>query len=262
MKKQIVTLTAIAALSVGAATTASADSTYTVKSGDTLWGISQANNVSVSELKGWNDLSSDLIFPKQQLSIGEEKPKQEAAAEKSSYTVKSGDTLYRIAVNHGISLDQLMSWNGITGHLIYPGDKLVVSGGTAISVPKAPATSQTSAPAPAQSTAPAQSSAPAKAPQSGKEMTVSATAYTAFCTGCSGVTATGIDLRANPNQKVIAVDPTVIPLGSTVWVEGYGTAIAGDTGGAIKGNKIDVFIPSRDAALQWGRKNVTIKILE
>src|SRR5690606_19410893 len=92
MKKQIVTLTAIAALSVGAATTASADSTYTVKSGDTLWGISQANNVSVSELKGWNDLSSDLIFPKQQLSIGEEKPKQEAAAEKSSYTVKSGDT--------------------------------------------------------------------------------------------------------------------------------------------------------------------------
>ena len=155
-----------------------------------------------------------------------------------------------------------MSWNGITGHLIYPGDKLVVSGGTAISVPKAPATSQTSAPAPAQSTAPAQSSAPAKAPQSGKEMTVSATAYTAFCTGCSGVTATGIDLRANPNQKVIAVDPTVIPLGSTVWVEGYGTAIAGDTGGAIKGNKIDVFIPSRDAALQWGRKNVTIKILE
>ena len=84
MKKQIVTLTAIAALSVGAATTASADSTYTVKSGDTLWGISQANNVSVSELKGWNDLSSDLIFPKQQLSIGEEK--QEAATEKSSYT--------------------------------------------------------------------------------------------------------------------------------------------------------------------------------
>ncbi|MFD1032209.1 LysM peptidoglycan-binding and 3D domain-containing protein [Metaplanococcus flavidus] len=263
MKKQIVTLTAIAALSVGAAATASADSSYTVKSGDTLWGISQAKNVSVSDLKGWNDLSSDLIFPKQELSVGEAK-KEEAAAEKSTYTVKSGDTLYRIASNSGISLDQLMSWNGITGHLIYPGDKLVVSGGTAISVPKAPAQSTTpaSAPAPAQSTAPAQSSAPAPSSQSGKEMTVSATAYTAYCTGCSGVTRTGIDLRSNPNQKVIAVDPTVIPLGSKVWVEGYGTAIAGDTGGAIKGNKIDVFIPSRDAALQWGRKNVTIKILE
>ncbi|TAA72598.1 3D domain-containing protein [Planococcus salinarum] len=264
MKKQIVTLTAIAALSVGAATTASADSTYTVKSGDTLWGISQEKNVSVSELKGWNDLSSDLIFPKQQLSVGE--AKEEAAAEKSSYTVKSGDTLYRIAVSNKISLDELMSWNGITGHLIYPGDKLVVSGGTAVSAPKAPAASTTPtsapAPAPAQSTAPAQTSAPAPSSQSGKEMTVSATAYTAFCVGCSGTTYTGIDLRANPNQKVIAVDPTVIPLGSKVWVEGYGVAIAGDIGGAIKGNKIDVFIPSQEAALQWGRKNVTIKILE
>ena len=265
MKKQIVTLTAIAALSVGAATTASADNSYTVKSGDTLWGISQANNVSVSDLKGWNDLSSDLIFPKQQLSVGEAKKEAaEATSEKSTYTVKSGDTLYRIASNSKISLDQLMSWNGITGHMIYPGDRLVVSGGTAISVPKAPAQSTTpaSAPAPAQSTAPAQSSAPAPSSQSGKEMTVSATAYTAYCVGCSGITRTGIDLRSNPNQKVIAVDPTVIPLGSKVWVEGYGEAIAGDTGGAIKGNKIDVFIPSKEAALQWGRKNVTIKILE
>ncbi|WP_203334077.1 LysM peptidoglycan-binding domain-containing protein [Planococcus beigongshangi] len=261
MKKHIVALTAVAALSVGAATAASADSNYTVKSGDTLWAISQANNVSVSDLKGWNDLSSDLIFPNQQLSIGGETQKEEkAAVASSSYTVQSGDTLYRIAVNHGISLDQLMSWNGITGHLIYPGDKLVVSGGTPISVPKAPA--QSSTPAPAQSTAPAKTSAPAPAAQSGKEMQVSATAYTAYCAGCSGITATGIDLRSNPNQKVIAVDPTVIPLGSTVWVEGYGTAIAGDTGGAIKGNKIDVFIPSRDAALQWGRKTVTIKILK
>lgn len=257
MKKHIVALTAVAALSVGAATAASADSNYTVKSGDTLWAISQANNVSVGDLKGWNALSSDLIFPNQQLSIGGETKKQETAAvASSSYTVQSGDTLYRIAVNHGISLDQLMSWNGITGHLIYPGDKLVVSGGTPISVPKAPAQSS------AQSTAPAQNSAPASSAQSGKEMQVSATAYTAYCAGCSGVTATGIDLRSNPNQKVIAVDPTVIPLGSTVWVEGYGTAIAGDTGGAIKGNKIDVFIPSRDAALQWGRKTVTIKILK
>ena len=92
-------------------------------------------------------------------------------------------------------------------------------------------------------------------------MTVSATAYTAYCAGCSGTTATGIDLRSNPNQKVIAVDPSVIPLGSKVWVEGYGEAIAGDTGGAIKGNKIDVFIPSQGAALDWGRKNVTIKVL-
>jgi 3D (Asp-Asp-Asp) domain-containing protein len=94
-----------------------------------------------------------------------------------------------------------------------------------------------------------------------KQMTVEATAYTAYCSGCSGITATGIDLRSNPNQKVIAVDPSVIPLGSRVWVEGYGEAIAGDTGGAIKGNKIDIFVPTTEQALNFGRKSVSIKIL-
>lgn len=92
-------------------------------------------------------------------------------------------------------------------------------------------------------------------------MVVTATAYTAYCTGCSGTTAYGIDLRANPNRKVIAVDPRVIPLGTKVWVEGYGEAIAGDTGGAIKGNKIDVFIPSYDNAMAWGVKTVKLKVL-
>ncbi|MFP3324712.1 ubiquitin-like domain-containing protein [Planococcus sp. SIMBA_160] len=95
----------------------------------------------------------------------------------------------------------------------------------------------------------------------GKEFYVSATAYTASCTGCSGITATGINLKANPGLKVIAVDPSVIPLGSKVWVEGYGNAIAGDTGGAIKGNKIDLFMPNRADALAFGRKQVKVKIL-
>lgn len=90
---------------------------------------------------------------------------------------------------------------------------------------------------------------------------VSATAYTAYCAGCSGITATGINLKANPNAKVIAVDPRVIPLGSKVYVEGYGHAIAGDTGGAIKGNKIDLFMNDLGRAKQWGRKNVTVTIL-
>lgn len=90
----------------------------------------------------------------------------------------------------------------------------------------------------------------------GVEMYVEATAYTAYCEGCSGTTKIGIDLRANPDEKVIAVDPKIIPLGSKVWVEGYGVAIAGDTGGAIKGHKIDVFIKDEAAALQWGRRKI------
>ncbi|WP_100374370.1 G5 and 3D domain-containing protein [Bacillus sp. FJAT-45037] len=95
----------------------------------------------------------------------------------------------------------------------------------------------------------------------GRSMTVTATAYTASCNGCTGVTATGINLNNNRNMKVIAVDPSVIPLGSRVHVEGYGTAIAGDTGGAIKGNKIDVHVPTKDEARRWGRKSVKITIL-
>ena len=98
--------------------------------------------------------------------------------------------------------------------------------------------------------------------QTEKEMTVTATAYTAYCKGCSGITATGQNLRENPSQKVIAVDPKIIPLGSKVHVEGYGTAIAGDTGGAIKGNRIDVFIPSREDALEFGRKKINITIID
>lgn len=99
------------------------------------------------------------------------------------------------------------------------------------------------------------------APAGGKEMYVSATAYTAGCNGCSGVTATGLNLKANPNAKVIAVDPRVIPLGTKVYVEGYGYAIASDTGSAVKGNKIDVFFANKSDAYRWGRKTVKIKIL-
>lgn len=268
MKKQIVTLTAIAALSVGAATTASANSSYTVQSGDTLWGISQEKNVSVQNLKNWNDLSSDLIFPNDTLSVeGKEQASTKSTNSSSTYTVKSGDTLFKIASAHGISLDQLMSWNNLSGHMIYPGQEFAVKGAAAKATATATAPAKQEAPkstqaAPTPASAPAAATPAAASTQSGKEMTVSATAYTAYCAGCSGITRTGIDLRSNPNQKVIAVDPSVIPLGSKVWVEGYGTAIAGDTGGAIKGNKIDVFIPTQSEALKWGRKNITIKILD
>lgn len=99
-------------------------------------------------------------------------------------------------------------------------------------------------------------------PSGGKELTMEATAYGPDCAGCSGVTATGMDVSSG-TQKVIAVDPNVIPLGSRVWVEGYGEAIAADTGGAIKGNIIDVLVPSEAyAADNWGRRTVKVKILD
>jgi uncharacterized protein YabE (DUF348 family) len=94
-----------------------------------------------------------------------------------------------------------------------------------------------------------------------KEITVTSTAYHAYCKGCSGTTRTGINLRENPHLKVIAVDPSVIPLGTKVYVEGYGYALAADTGGAIKGYKIDVFIPDKKKVYNWGvKRNVKVKI--
>ncbi len=94
------------------------------------------------------------------------------------------------------------------------------------------------------------------------ELQVVATAYCASEAGNSDLTAAGYDITKNPSMKLIAVDPKVIPLGTKVWVEGYGEAIAGDTGGKIKGNRIDVLMPSINQANQWGRKTVTVRILQ
>ncbi|MDQ1000278.1 peptidoglycan hydrolase CwlO-like protein [Neobacillus niacini] len=109
--------------------------------------------------------------------------------------------------------------------------------------------------------APAPAAAPAPAPTgtAGREMYVTATAYSWQSAG--NITYMGHNIKENPNIKLIAVDPSVIPLGSKVWVEGYGVAIAGDTGGAIKGHKIDVVMPDNAHAIAWGRKTVKISIL-
>ena len=97
----------------------------------------------------------------------------------------------------------------------------------------------------------------------GKVFTMVATAYSPNCKGCSGYSATGVNLKRNPTPKVVAVDPSVIPLGTKVWVEGYGEAIAADTGGSIKGNRIDVLVPSESyARSKWGKRTVQVKILD
>ncbi|EJP83440.1 3D domain-containing protein [Bacillus cereus] len=106
-----------------------------------------------------------------------------------------------------------------------------------------------------------------KPAQGGKEFYVTATAYTAdpsengYKPGEIVKSKLGHNLTANPNMKLIAVDPAVIPLGSTVYVENYGTAIAGDTGSAIKGHIIDLLMPDSATANNWGRRSVKVTIL-
>ncbi|MDO6849260.1 LysM peptidoglycan-binding domain-containing protein [Priestia megaterium] len=345
MKKHIFTLGATALVSIGIADAASADTdTHKVKAGETLFSISQQHNVTVEDLKKWNGLSSTLIYANQTLQIGSTSTDSSSSSTPTTtssnhtYTVKSGDTLYRIAKNNGTSVQQLKEWNNLSSHLIYVNQVLKISGtGTVSSSPSAPVQEKTkqtqaspapsnsksykvqpgdtmwsvaqrhgisisqlkqwnnlssntiyinqvlqvgvqaaaqakpSTPSPAAPSTPSTSApststpAPAPAQESksvSKEITVEATAYTAYCAGCSGITATGIDLRSNPNRKVIAVDPRVIPLGSRVYVEGYGEAIAGDTGGAIKGTRVDLFMASQSSALNWGRKTVKLQILD
>ena len=65
-----------------------------------------------------------------------------------------------------------------------------------------------------------------------------------------------------PAVGTVATDPEVIPLGTKIWVEGYGEAVAEDTGGAVKGNIIDVYLDTESECWQWGRRMVEVRILE
>ncbi|SMC21338.1 3D (Asp-Asp-Asp) domain-containing protein [Clostridium acidisoli DSM 12555] len=92
----------------------------------------------------------------------------------------------------------------------------------------------------------------------GTVLTLDATAYSD-----NSYTSTGPMTTRNPNgYSTIAVDPRVIPLGTKVYVDGYGYAIAADTGGDIVGNRIDVFFPSNADALNWGMRTVHVTILK
>jgi 3D (Asp-Asp-Asp) domain-containing protein len=272
MIKMLKTFIAVAALSGTVGANVHAEE-VSVNKGDTLWNISKVHNVSVDNIKRLNHLSTNLIHPEDILTVLPEK----------QYSVKAGDTLWDIAKENNILIDQLMEWNNLTTDLIKPGLNLVIYDNhgiktgikkqvkAAVNTPvsnhivvktqvsvkenKQPA-SQINSASKAKTT-----NSPAKKVNK-KVINVKATAYTASCKRCSGVTRTGVNLKTNPNAKVISVDPKVIPLGSKVFVEGYGYATAADTGGSINGNRIDVFIPSKEKAINWGTKQLNVTILD
>lgn|SRR5699024_2267483 len=273
MKKLSVSLAFTLALLYAGISTASAES-YEVQEGDSLWEIADQFDTTVDNLIDINDLNSNVIQPNQELTVN------------NSYTVEKGDTLSGIAKQFDATVSNLKEWNKLDTDVLQIGQELKINQveasetdkkeeksteqatekaeeqtenkeeqATESEEPKAEAETET------EDNEAAAESDDGQAPQ-GETVDVTATAYTAECDGCSGVTTTGVDLNENPDAKVIAVDPSVIPLGSEVYVEGYGYATAADTGGAIQGNKIDLHVPSKEEANNFGVQNVKVTIVE
>ena len=106
---------------------------------------------------------------------------------------------------------------------------------------------------------PSDEPAPAKADIiTGRQVRVEATAYSSMDPGMSLYTATGKFLR----RGIISVDPSFIPLGTHVYIPGYGEATADDMGGDIRGNRIDVAFDTHEEAMAFGRQSIDIYILE
>jgi LysM repeat protein len=140
--------------STGNTTTGNAAATYTVKSGDSVWGISNSKGISMSDLISWNGISNNFIYPGQVLKVsagssstGTSTPSTGTSTgstttntgtttnttTSATYTVKSGDSVWGISNSKGISMSDLISWNGISNNFIYPGQVLKVSAGSSSS---------------------------------------------------------------------------------------------------------------------------------
>lgn len=253
MRKIVAIILATGLMIVGVAATTVSAETYEVLKGDNLWNIAKDHDTTVEAIIKINELDTTVIQPKQILAINE------------IYEVEKGDTLQSIAADFDVMVRDIRMWNDLDSDVIVVGQELKIKGlyqdekvatkEVADSAPEKVAKSEKA------TKTEKVTKSEAKPKPEGKTMSVTATAYTAECDGCSGITYTGVDLNKDRNAKVIAVDPNVIPLGSKVHVEGYGNAIAADIGGAIKGNKIDLHVPTKDEAYSWGVRTVNITIL-
>ena len=102
-----------------------AGTTYVVKSGDSLWKIANNYGISVNELKSANNLTSDLLSIGQQLVIPSGNPGNAG----TTYVVKAGDSLWKIANNYGVGVNELKSANNLTSDLLSIGQQLVIPSG-------------------------------------------------------------------------------------------------------------------------------------
>ena len=115
--------------------------TYTVQSGDTLWGIANTHDTTVNNLKQINDLTSDTIYVGQVLKLKQQSTTQQGSSQPSQsnssdfYTVKAGDSLWKIAMGNDLTVSHLKQMNNLTTNTIYVGQQLRIKEGQTNSQP-------------------------------------------------------------------------------------------------------------------------------
>lgn len=187
-----------------------------------------------------------------------------ADAAEIKHVVTPEDTLTGISLryfgdtNH---IESIAQANGIKDvNLIYDGETLTFD--TDDKVSKVAAVTTTPTESTSSQAEDNQATPAAISETNGQSMYMEATAYSSDPADFNGggiYTATGQNLLQNP--MAVAVDPNVIPLGTHLYVEGYGEAYAVDTGGAIRGNIIDVHFATSAQCEAWGRRQVKVTIL-
>lgn len=189
-----------------------------------------------------------------------------ASAAGKAYTAKDGDTFWKLATKFGVKVDKLMAANPEVNPLnIYAGLKITIPNGVAAASAKAASTAKVKALSAKSITADGKSYAVAKT------LELKATAYSSAASenGKWGA----VDYFGNPLKLgTVAVDPKVIPLGTKLYVTGYDhdglpkggfVAKASDTGGAIKGNRMDIFIPGAQSDVRtFGFQQVKVYVLK
>ncbi|UOF89945.1 LysM peptidoglycan-binding domain-containing protein [Fodinisporobacter ferrooxydans] len=250
--------------------------TYQIHANDTLWKLSQTFHVSVSELQKANPgIDPENLQTGQSIQI----------PGYTTYTATDTDTFWTIAQSYHVPVSDLLAANPTV-------DPSNIYAGLALNIPAAPntaasgqAVAQATASAAAMQSAAATSGQTANAStgqnvataangqtfQYSQEISAKATAYTA--SAASNGSWGAVDYFGNPLKLgTVAVDPSVIPLGSKLYITGYSFnglptggmfATASDVGGGIQGNHIDMFIPTSDAnASNFGIQNVKVYIVK
>ena len=208
---------------------------YTIKWGDTLSVISEATGASLDSLVQVNEIqNANLIYPGTVLRF---------SADQKEVTVNNGSQEHSYRVQNNNEVKEVETTEATT--------QAAQETETTQAAQATPATETTQA---------AQTTQAASSSQNGYYLTVEATAYSYNEAGLSNYTADGTNLVNEPN--VIAVDPSVIPLGSYVEIPGYGIFRAADTGGAIYGNRIDVHLVNLNDVYNFGRRTITIRVLQ